>query len=71
MPFFRKKKKEEVRMVMRGFPGDANTCKCLLMAAEKKIKLGKLVDELEPRKQKQMSFELPQFLNGENRIGSP
>jgi len=27
-------------MVMRGFPGDANTCKCLLMAAEKKIKLG-------------------------------
>jgi len=39
MPFFRKKKKEAVRMTMRGFPGDANTCKCLLMAAEKKVKL--------------------------------
>lgn len=38
MPFFRKKKKE-LRMTMRGFPGDANTCKCLLMAAEKKVKL--------------------------------
>jgi len=42
-----------------------------LNAIEKKIKLGKLVDELEPRKQKQMSFELRQFLNEENRIGSP
>jgi glutathione S-transferase len=39
MPFFRKKKKEAVRMKMRGFPGDANTAKCLLMAAEKKVQL--------------------------------
>jgi len=39
MPFFRKKKKEAVRMTMRGFPGDVNTAKCLLMAAEKKVKL--------------------------------
>jgi glutathione S-transferase len=39
MPFFRKKKKEAVRMTLRGFPGDANTCKCLLMAAEKNVKL--------------------------------
>lgn len=39
MPFFRKKKKEAVRMIMRGFPGDINTSKCLLMAAEKKVKL--------------------------------
>jgi glutathione S-transferase len=39
MAFWNKKKKEELRMTMRGFPGDANTCKCLLMAAEKKVKL--------------------------------
>jgi len=39
MPFFRKKKKEAVRMKMRGFPGDVNTAKCLLMAAEKKVQL--------------------------------
>ncbi len=39
MPFFRKKKKGPVRMKMRGFPGDANTCKCLLMAVEKKVQL--------------------------------
>ena len=39
MSFFRKKKKEAARMTMRGFPGDVNTCKCLLMAAEKHVKL--------------------------------
>ena len=38
MPFFRKKKKE-VRMTMRGCPCDVNTSKCLIMAAEKKVKL--------------------------------
>jgi len=38
MPFFRKKK-EPVRMTMRGFPGDVNTAKCLLMASEKKVQL--------------------------------
>lgn len=38
-----------------------------LDAIEKKIKLGKLADELEPQTQKQLSFELPQFLNEANR----
>lgn len=37
-----------------------------LSAIEKKIKLGKLLDELEPITQKQMSFELPQYVNQEN-----
>ncbi len=38
MPFW-KKKKQPVRMKMRGFPGDVNTAKCLLMAAEKNVQL--------------------------------
>lgn len=39
MPFFRKKKKEESGMKLRGFPGDLGTVKCLIMASEKKVKL--------------------------------
>jgi len=42
-----------------------------LDAIEKKIKLGRLVNELEPQTQTQMSFDLPQFLNEANRTVSP
>jgi glutathione S-transferase len=36
---FKKKKKAEAGMKLRGFPGDLSTVKCLVMAAEKQIKL--------------------------------
>lgn len=36
MAFFRKKTKS-VSMELRGFPGDTNTSRCLLMAAEKEV----------------------------------
>lgn len=36
---FKKKKKAEAGMKLRGFPGDLSTVKCLIMAAEKQIKL--------------------------------
>jgi glutathione S-transferase len=39
MPFFRKKKKESGSTKLRGFPGDLGTVKCLVMAAEKQVKL--------------------------------
>jgi glutathione S-transferase len=36
---FKKKKKAETGMKLRGFPGDLSTAKCLIMAAEKQVKL--------------------------------
>ena len=36
---FKKKKKAEAGMKLLGFPGDLSTVKCLVMAAEKQIKL--------------------------------
>ena len=36
---FKKKKKAEAGMKLRGFPGDLSTVKCLVMAAEKEVKL--------------------------------
>lgn len=36
---------------------------------EKKIKLERQMNELEPNTQKQISFELPQFMSEEDRIG--
>ena len=36
---FKKKKKAESGMKLRGFPGDLSTVKCLVMAAEKEVKL--------------------------------
>lgn len=50
MLFFGRKKKanKKSRMQLRGFPGDVNTDKCLLMAAEKGIQLDvELLDLLE------------------------
>lgn len=48
MGFFGKKEAKKVRMKLRGFPGDVNTDKCLLMAAEKGVKLDvELLDILE------------------------
>lgn len=44
----KKAKNKTVRMQLRGFPGDSNTEKCLLMAAEKSIPLDvELLDILE------------------------
>jgi len=36
---FKKKKKAEAGMKLRGFPGDLGTAKCLVMAAEKQVTL--------------------------------
>jgi len=36
---FKKKNKAETGMKLRGFPGDLSTVKCLIMAAEKQVKL--------------------------------
>lgn len=36
---FKKKQKAEAGMTLRGFPGDLGTAKCLVMAAEKQVKL--------------------------------
>jgi len=50
MFFFGKKKKanRQIRMQLRGFPGDINTDQCLLMAAEKGIQLDvELVDVMD------------------------
>lgn len=46
--FGSKKANKSARMQLRGFPGDTNTDKCLLMAAEKGVKLDvELLDILE------------------------
>ena len=48
MGFFWKKSNNKPRMQLRGFPGDADTAKCLLMAAEKGVQLDvELLDILE------------------------
>lgn len=48
MGFFGKKENKKLRMQLRGFPGDVNTDKCLLMAAEKGVQLDvELLDILE------------------------
>lgn len=48
MGLFGNKKKTGVTLVLRGFPGDSNTNKCLLMAAEQGIRLEtQLVDVTE------------------------
>ena len=36
---FKKKKKAEAGMKLRGFPGNLSTVKCLVMASEKDVKL--------------------------------
>lgn len=48
MGFFGKKESKNIRMKLRGFPGDINTSKCLLMAAEREVSLDvELLDVLD------------------------
>jgi glutathione S-transferase len=48
MGLFGKKEAKKPRMQLRGFPGDVNTTKCLLMASEKNVQLDvELLDVLD------------------------
>ncbi|HAQ50633.1 MAG TPA: hypothetical protein DCR13_03690 [Gammaproteobacteria bacterium] len=54
--FFKKKKKGAEVMQLRGFPGDIGTLKCLIMAAEKNIKLDIAVLDVENDAHKQADY---------------